>query len=653
MAAEEPDAATAALIAKMMAEENPYDDDVYGMYADDSDDDDYGRPRKKKKNAKPKAAPKPPKEPKPPKAPKAPKPPPPTGEDGEALSASGRRKRKDTGAVRQKARPWTEEEEKLFLEALALHGRDWKKCAEHVGTRDHRAFTSHAQKWFIKMCLQGKPLPKKVAESGEGYTLSGKPLDPNSAAARQYGFRADTLIAFDTVPDEDAPPESLVGRELARDDDSEIVPLGGNVASYDAEKLAFEIATRDAEGALSSAFVADSPAFRARLAPRAPLTAAEMAAELEEQRLKDAEAREAAAEAAREAKAAAAAARVEKREKLEIEKLERAAARAEKTARKAAEEAARRSAAAPSSEPTEYARNRPRRELAVSGGAFRDASGGTLELHPPRAFAPGPPGGANAQPFTVDVTPAAMLVMDAHAHLCTNEVIGYLGGTWDASAKRLTILKAFPGRGLASGSDVEMDPVAEVELKTQVEASEMCVVGWYHSHPVFEPNPSGVDVDNQLNYQKLFTDETCGVAPFVGFIVGPYDLRLPTRVSAVTAFVASRKKGPGGALEDVPYEAKFTVTDEAPGEAVTEALASVVDANKSTAGRINPTELWRPFTNFTNKQPAGGPCTKLAKLRASLAVRLPEETMDETARENILDGLAKRVQTSWGVDLGY
>ena len=41
---------------------------------------------------------------------------------------------------------------------------------------------------------------------------------------------------------------------------------------------------------------------------------------------------------------------------------------------------------------------------------------------------------------------------------------------------------------------------------------------------------------------------------------------------------------------------------------------------------MNPTELWRPFTNFTNSQPAGGPCTKLAKLRASLAARLPEET---------------------------
>ena len=86
----------------------------------------------------------------------------------------------------KKSPSWTEEEEVLFREALVLHGRDWRACAEHVGTRDHRAFTSHAQKHFIKLCLQGKPLPKKVAETGAGYTLSGKPLDPNSAAAKQY-----------------------------------------------------------------------------------------------------------------------------------------------------------------------------------------------------------------------------------------------------------------------------------------------------------------------------------------------------------------------------------------------------------------------------------------------------------------------------------
>ena len=72
-------------------------------------------------------------------------------------------------------------------------GRDWKACAEHVGTRDSRAIASHAQKHFIKLCIKGELLPAKVAESGAGYTLSGKPLDPESAAAKAYGFKPGML----------------------------------------------------------------------------------------------------------------------------------------------------------------------------------------------------------------------------------------------------------------------------------------------------------------------------------------------------------------------------------------------------------------------------------------------------------------------------
>jgi hypothetical protein len=36
------------------------------------------------------------------------------------------------------------------------------------------------------MYRDGKSLPVKVKESGEGYTLSGKPLDITSAAAKPY-----------------------------------------------------------------------------------------------------------------------------------------------------------------------------------------------------------------------------------------------------------------------------------------------------------------------------------------------------------------------------------------------------------------------------------------------------------------------------------
>lgn len=109
------------------------------------------------------------------------------------ITATGRRKRKDTGQARSASRAWSDDEERLFVEALGLHGRDWKACAAHVGSRDHRAIASHAQKFLIKALLRGEELPGKMADTGRGFTLSGKPLDPNSAAARAYGLRPESF----------------------------------------------------------------------------------------------------------------------------------------------------------------------------------------------------------------------------------------------------------------------------------------------------------------------------------------------------------------------------------------------------------------------------------------------------------------------------
>jgi SHAQKYF class myb-like DNA-binding protein len=83
-------------------------------------------------------------------------------------------------------RNWTDEEESRFMEALELFGRDWYKCAEYMETRDVVSCRSHAQKVFIKLWINGDPLPQKVAEQGSGYTVSGKPLDPDSSFVRYY-----------------------------------------------------------------------------------------------------------------------------------------------------------------------------------------------------------------------------------------------------------------------------------------------------------------------------------------------------------------------------------------------------------------------------------------------------------------------------------
>lgn len=46
-------------------------------------------------------------------------------------------------------------------------------------------------------------------------------------------------------------------------------------------------------------------------------------------------------------------------------------------------------------------------------------------------------GAPGAQPFRVIVAPKAAIMMDFHAHLNMNEVIGVLGGSWDPETKVL------------------------------------------------------------------------------------------------------------------------------------------------------------------------------------------------------------------------
>ena len=60
--------------------------------------------------------------------------------DGDVeTTTTGRRKRKDAGTKWKgdhKAKAWTDDERRKFLEALSLHGRDWKKvrvCLSSVG----------------------------------------------------------------------------------------------------------------------------------------------------------------------------------------------------------------------------------------------------------------------------------------------------------------------------------------------------------------------------------------------------------------------------------------------------------------------------------------------------------------------------------------
>ena len=166
------------------------------------------------------------------------------------------------------------------------------------------------------------------------------------------------------------------------------------------------------------------------------------------------------------------------------------------------------------------------------------------------------------QPFRVIVRPEAAFVADAHAHMCKNEIIGFLAGKWHAKERVVEIAAAYPCRSLSDTANqdvnVEMDPVSELQIRHIINARGLDIVGWYHSHPTFQSDPSVRDIENQTAYQLLFRSQqdkmeraerkrrsnnknSSGSSssypevvqdavdePFVGIIVGPYDPRLPS-----------------------------------------------------------------------------------------------------------------------------
>eukprot|EP00347_Sterkiella_histriomuscorum_P024037 403332525 len=85
---------------------------------------------------------------------------------------------------------WTKEEHFRFLEALKIHGKEWRKVQMHVGTRTSTQARSHAQKFFVK-------IEKKEINLDEFL----RDLDMNNL---------EKSMLFSDLEDEDEPPQRIV-----------------------------------------------------------------------------------------------------------------------------------------------------------------------------------------------------------------------------------------------------------------------------------------------------------------------------------------------------------------------------------------------------------------------------------------------------------
>lgn len=126
------------------------------------------------------------------------------------------------------------------------------------------------------------------------------------------------------------------------------------------------------------------------------------------------------------------------------------------------------------------------------------------------------------QPFTINVSTNALLLVDFHCHLTDGEVTGYLSGSWDFATHCLTIVQAFPCRSRLG--DKKRSALVEEEIRTNMEQRNLTLVGWYHSHPHTAPHPTIRDMEHQLDYQIAMKGESeASYTPCVALICSPYD----------------------------------------------------------------------------------------------------------------------------------
>ncbi|XP_034125269.1 MPN domain-containing protein CG4751 isoform X2 [Drosophila guanche] len=136
------------------------------------------------------------------------------------------------------------------------------------------------------------------------------------------------------------------------------------------------------------------------------------------------------------------------------------------------------------------------------------------------------------QPFLITINSSALLLADFHSHLTVREVCGYLGGTWDMNTHTLSITKTYPCRN--TRFDRQRAGEVERDIQKMMIQDQLLLVGWYHSHPKFQAEPTLRDCDSQLDYQiRMRGASDLTYTPCVSLILSPYYDENPTLESVV------------------------------------------------------------------------------------------------------------------------
>ncbi|XP_018571801.1 histone H2A deubiquitinase MYSM1-like isoform X2 [Anoplophora glabripennis] len=161
------------------------------------------------------------------------------------------------------------------------------------------------------------------------------------------------------------------------------------------------------------------------------------------------------------------------------------------------------------------------------------------------------------QPYKIKIHLSTMLKMDFHAHTSLTEVMGLVGGYWISSENVLIITHYEPCFNIASSAThCDMCPISQAKAADLIHGKGLDILGWFHSHPTFAPEPSHQDIETQLTLQQWIGHNK----PCIGFILSPFNLSGALIASPFRCMFVDKKLN----FEDqmVPYKFKVELLSE-------------------------------------------------------------------------------------------
>ncbi|CAH0555880.1 unnamed protein product [Brassicogethes aeneus] len=161
------------------------------------------------------------------------------------------------------------------------------------------------------------------------------------------------------------------------------------------------------------------------------------------------------------------------------------------------------------------------------------------------------------QEYTVNIHLSALLKMDLHAHTNLSEVMGLVAGYWNPHNKTLTITHYETCKNMASSSThCDMCPISQAKASEIIHAKGLDILGWFHSHPTFAPEPSQQDLETQQAVQRWIGARK----PCIGVILSPFSLNGALIASPYRCMIVDKKLN----FEDqfVPYKFHVGIMSE-------------------------------------------------------------------------------------------